>query len=36
MHSLPHQYNVQAKGQPDNNLQVCVKNIAALNIAPPS
>ncbi|MFT6896310.1 MAG: peroxiredoxin-like protein [Paraglaciecola sp.] len=36
MQTLPHQYNVQAKGQPDSNLHVYVKNLADLTVAPPA
>jgi peroxiredoxin-like protein len=35
MQALPHQYKVQAKGQPGSNLQVHVANLADLTIAPP-
>jgi peroxiredoxin-like protein len=36
MQVLPHQYNVQAKGQSDNSLQVKAENLAELSIAPPA
>lgn len=36
MQAFPHQYNVQAKGQPDSNLQVYATNIADLTVAPPA
>jgi peroxiredoxin-like protein len=36
MQAFPHQYNVQAKGQPDNDVQVYVKNLEDLTLAAPA
>jgi organic hydroperoxide reductase OsmC/OhrA len=35
MQDLPHQYNVMAKGRPDENLDLCIKNVPKLTVAAP-
>jgi organic hydroperoxide reductase OsmC/OhrA len=35
MQDLPHQYQVMAKGSPDENLDLCIKNVPKLTVAAP-